>query len=243
MIADFIRGVKYFLSGFEAIQQPGIRRYAVMPILVNIILFSLGIYVLGDQFSSLMESYLPDSEGYWVILVYILWVVFGLLILIMLFFSFTLLANLIGSPFNGPLAAAVERQLDEHIDQGSNSSIIGEVAKAIGNELRKWLYYLFWAIPLLIISFIPVINFASPFLWFIFGAWILAIEYLDYPMGNHNYSFTAIKSTLRQQRMLALGFGTAVMCFTLIPIINLVVMPAAVAGASKLWVREIKTSQ
>lgn len=240
MIADFIRGVKYFIGGFETIQQPGIRRYAAMPILVNIILFSLGIYVLGDQFSSLMESYLPDSEGYWVILVYILWVVFGLLILIMLFFSFTLLANLIGSPFNGPLAAAVERQLDEHIDQGSNSSIIGEVAKAIGNELRKWLYYLFWAIPLLIISFIPVINLASPFLWFVFGAWILAIEYLDYPMGNHNFSFTAIKSTLRQQRMLALGFGTAVMCFTLIPVINLVVMPAAVAGASKLWVREIK---
>ena len=30
------------------------------------------------------------------------------------------------------------------------------------------------------------------------------------------------------------------MCFTLIPFINLIVMPAAVAGASKLWVKEIK---
>lgn len=241
MIVNFVRGVKYFLSGFESIQQPGVRRYVILPILINIVMFTLGIYVLGDQFNTLMEQYLPDSESYWVILVYVLWVVFGLLILIMVFFTFTLLANLIGAPFNGPLAAAVERQLVGHIDQ-TNGSIIGEIAKAISGELRKWLYYLFWAIPLLIISFVPVINLLSPVLWFAFGAWILAIEYLDYPMGNHNYTFITIKATLKQHRMLSLGFGTAVMCFTLIPIINLVVMPAAVAGASTLWVKEIKSS-
>lgn len=240
MIANFILGIKYFLGGFESIQQPGIRRYAVLPILVNILLFSAGIYVLGDQFGSLMDQYLPDSEGYWVILFYLLWVIFGLLILIIVFFSFTLLANLLGAPFNGPLAAAIERQLEGHLEQHSGSNIIGDIAAAVSGELRKWLYYLFWAIPLLILSFIPVINVASPFLWFIFGGWMMAIEYMDYPMGNHSYSFPAIKDTLRQHRMLALGFGIAVMLFTMIPIINLVVMPAAVAGASRLWVKEIK---
>ncbi|MEJ2142349.1 MAG: EI24 domain-containing protein [Gammaproteobacteria bacterium] len=220
MIANFVLGIKYFLGGFESIRQPGIRRYAILPILVNILLFSAGIYVLGDQFNSLMAQYLPDSESYWIILVYLLWIIFGLLILIIVFFSFTLLANLLGAPFNGPLAAAI-----------------------LSGELRKWLYYLFWAIPLLIISFVPVINIASPFLWFIFGGWMMAIEYMDYPMGNHNYTFPAIKNTLRQHRMLSLGFGTAVMAFTMIPFINLVVMPAAVAGASKLWVKEIKDTQ
>jgi len=240
MIANFFRGVNYFLSGFDAIQQPGVRRYAVMPILVNIILFSIGIYLLGGQFNDWLSTFLPDPDGYWIILFYLAYLVFGLLILVVLFFTFTLLANLIGSPFNGPLAAAVERQLDGHIDQHSNTNIMGEIAKAISGELRKWLYYFFWAVPLLIITFIPVINFVSPFLWFMFGAWIMAIEYLDYPMGNHNYTFISIKATLQQHRMLALGFGAAVMCFTLIPFINLIVMPAAVAGASKLWVKEIK---
>lgn len=243
MIANYILGIKYFLGGFDSIQQTGIRRYAILPILVNVLLFSAGIYVLGDQFGSLMEQYLPDSEGYWIILVYLLWIIFGLLILIIVFFSFTLLANLLGAPFNGPLAAAVEKKLEGHIEQSSDSSLIGDIAKALSGELRKWMYYLFWAIPLLILSFIPVINIASPFLWFIFGAWMMAIEYMDYPMGNHNYTFPAIKDTLRQHRMLSLGFGTAVMAFTMIPIINLVVMPAAVAGASKLWVKEIKPSQ
>jgi CysZ protein len=240
MISNYISGIKYFLGGFESIQQPGVRRYAILPILINILLFGAGIYLLGNQFSSLMEQYLPDSEGYWIILVYLLWIIFGLLILIIIFFTFTLLANLLGAPFNGPLAAAIERNIEGHIEQTVDSSLIGDIAKAISGELRKWLYYLFWAIPLLIISFIPAINIVSPFLWFIFGAWMMAIEYMDYPMGNHNYTFPTIKETLRQHRMLSLGFGTAVMAFTMIPVINLVVMPAAVAGASKLWVKEIK---
>jgi CysZ protein len=243
MIANFVLGIKYFLGGFESIRQPGIRRYAILPILVNILLFSAGIYVLGDQFNSLMAQYLPDSESYWIILVYLLWIIFGLLILIIVFFSFTLLANLLGAPFNGPLAAAIEKKLEGHLEQTGGASLIGDIAKALSGELRKWLYYLFWAIPLLIISFVPVINIASPFLWFIFGGWMMAIEYMDYPMGNHNYTFPAIKNTLRQHRMLSLGFGTAVMAFTMIPFINLVVMPAAVAGASKLWVKEIKDTQ
>ena len=242
MISNYIKGIKYFLSGFDSIQQPGVRRYAVLPILVNIILFGIGIYFLGSEFNNMMDKYLPDSEGYWAILWYIFWIIFGLLILILIFFTFTLFANLIGSPFNGPLAAAIERQLEGSIEQTSNGNFISDIASALGGELRKWLYYLFWVIPLLLITIIPVINFASPFLWFIFGAWMMAIEYMDYPMGNHNYTFPSIKSTLRDHRMLSLGFGTAVMAFTMIPIINLVVMPAAVAGASKLWVKEIKNA-
>src|SRR5210317_254506 len=237
MIANYIRGIKYFLGGFDSIQQPGVRRYAILPILVNILLFSLGIYFLTTEIGEWVSGLLPDTEGYWVILIYLVYVILGMLILIVLFFTFTLLTNLIASPFNGPLAAVIERQIEGHIDQQNGGSLIGDITSAISGELRKWLYYLFWAIPLLIITIIPGINFISPFLWFIFGAWMMAIEYMDYPMGNHNYTFPAIKDTLRQHRMLALGFGTVVMAFTMIPIINLVVMPAAVAGASKLWVR------
>lgn len=247
MIANFILGIKYFMGGFESIQQPGIRRYAILPILVNILLFIFGIYFLGSKFGTFMEQYLPDSEGYWIILWYILWVIFGLLILIVIFFTFTLLANLIGSPFNGPLAAAIEQQLEGHLDQQGQSNLISDVASALSGEFRKWLYFLFWAIPLLVLTIISyftvVLAPVSSFLWFVFGAWMMAIEYMDYPMGNHDYTFPAIKNTLRQHRMLSLGFGTAVMAFTMIPFINLVVMPAAVAGASKLWVKEIKSSQ
>jgi CysZ protein len=39
--------------------------------------------------------------------------------------------------------------------------------------------------------------------------------------------------------MTALGFGATVMVFTTIPVLNLVAMPVAVAGATALYVNEL----
>jgi CysZ protein len=38
--------------------------------------------------------------------------------------------------------------------------------------------------------------------------------------------------------LLAWGFGGLVMLCTMIPVVNFFVMPAAVAGATLIWVRE-----
>ena len=40
--------------------------------------------------------------------------------------------------------------------------------------------------------------------------------------------------------MTGLGFGMAVMTATLIPLVNFMVMPAAVAGAAAIWIERLK---
>ena len=47
-----------------------------------------------------------------------------------------------------------------------------------------------------------------------------------------------ILAHLREKRLLALGFGAATLLMTLIPFVNFLVMPAAVAGATAMWVHE-----
>ncbi|MEA3291891.1 MAG: EI24 domain-containing protein, partial [Pseudomonadota bacterium] len=109
-----------------------------------------------------------------------------------------------------------------------------EIATAIGSELRKWGYYLLWLLPLGLASLLlaPI----APLLWFLFGAWMYSIEYADYPMGNHGLTFSGIRRALRGRRALSLGFGGAVMLVTMTPLLNLLVMPAAVAGATAMTV-------
>jgi CysZ protein len=80
-----------------------------------------------------------------------------------------------------------------------------------------------------------VINIIAPFVWMVFGAWMLALEYLDYPMGNHGLSFPVQRQTAQKKRLTVLSFGGATLFATLTPFINLLVMPAAVAGATALW--------
>ena len=65
---------------------------------------------------------------------------------------------------------------------------------------------------------------------------MLALEYLDYPMGNHGLLFPEQRRRARERRLLVLGFGAAISGLTMIPVINFLVMPLAVAGATALWV-------
>jgi CysZ protein len=70
---------------------------------------------------------------------------------------------------------------------------------------------------------------------------MLAISYLDYPMANHGLSFPEQRRQLGQRRYLALGFGGATMFALAIPLVNFLVIPAAVAGATILWVERLES--
>ena len=94
----------------------------------------------------------------------------------------------------------------------------------------------------MLVSMVPLINFAAPFLWIIFGSWLMSLEYLDYPMGNHDLTFKQQKQALKKRRGLSLGFGGGVMVLTSIPLVNFIVMPLATAGATIMWVEQLKNT-
>ena len=85
----------------------------------------------------------------------------------MVFFAFALLANLIGAPFNGLLASAVERRLragkaGNLVESGFSWAALGkEFGTSIRSELRKLAYFLPRAIGLLLLYLIPVVNIAA----------------------------------------------------------------------------------
>lgn len=218
--------------------QPGIRRFVAVPLLINIILFAGAIVFGYQQFGQLMDwllGYLPSWLAW---LQYLLWPVFALTAILILFFTFSTIANLVGAPFNGLLAEAVENHLVGNTDQFATNwrKLVAGAIPAILSELRKMGYYLLRVIPLLILFLIPGINIIAPFLWALFTAWMYALEYLDYPMDNHDILFREMQQQLRKQRTLSLGFGASVLLATMVPFLNFLIMPAAVCGASAMWV-------
>lgn len=248
MIADFFSSARYLGQGLHIIRQPGLRRFVAIPLSINILIFA-GLIMVGYHYYAMAIDYftpdwLADWEDNWLIgwliaiVTSFLWLIFGAAVLIVVTYTFALIANLIAAPFNSLLAEKVEHHLKGTLEQSNESfsHIIKSIPKTMVSELHKLLYLVLWMIPLVILSFIPVLNFVSPVLWFAFGAWMLSLEYLDYPMGNHNYRFGQIKSFMQSRRTLAMGFGGGVTLMTAIPIVNLVAMPIAVAGATAMWV-------
>src|SRR5699024_9149176 len=108
-------------------------------------------------------------------------------------------------------------------------------------EIRKLIYYVVWVMPCLLLHFIPVIGVAlSPIIWFIFTSWMQVIQYSDYPFDNHKVPFKAMLTTLKNDRFDCLIFGSLVSFFTFVPVLNLIIMPVAVCGATAMWVERYR---
>lgn len=231
---DFAEGYRYGISGLKRLFRPGIRLFVIGPILLNALIFSAGtVWLLGflGEAQRAIEAWLPDWLDW---LAWIIWPFALIALLIAVWTTFTVLANLIGSPFNGMLAEKIQRSRRPGTDFPA-LSIWQEVVRAPVAELRKLLYFALLAIPVLLLAVIPVINVATPLAWFVFGSWLFAVEYCEYPLSNTGMRLDEIRRLLRSRRGLALGFGAGVMTMTLIPGLNLVAMPSAVIGASRLW--------
>ena len=235
---DLFTGAGYLAEGFSLLRKPGLRRFVVMPLLINILLFGGLIgwaYGWVDGSSRAMIAGLPDWL-HW--LRYVVVPVFVLTSLVVIFYGFSILANLIAAPFNGLLAEAVECYLTGKSLPGDWRQLLRDILPSIMSELRKLLYFALRAVPLLLLLLVPVANVVVSVLWVLFSAWMMTVQYMDYPMANHQLFFKEQRARLRKRPLLAWSFGGLVMLCTLLPVVNFIVMPAAVAGATAIWVRE-----
>ncbi len=234
-----LRGGGYLLRGLQMLPQPGIRHFVIVPLLVNILLFLGAIWLLIDQFDYWVAYWMGFLPQWLDFLDFLLWPLFAVVVLVLVYYSFNLVANLIAAPFNGFLAEKVERSLrgETVVDEGWGA-VLALVPRALGRELAKLAYYLPRFLLVLALTFVPLLNLAAPLIWFLFGAWMMAIQYCDYPMDNNKVSFKEMKLMLKRQRLTSVGFGGLVSLGLMVPVLNLVLMPAAVIGATLYWVEE-----
>jgi CysZ protein len=238
MIINTVKGLSFILSGLILLPQKGIRSFVLIPLLINSLLFTLAIWLASKQLDNWMNYLLPDWLRW---LEWLLWPILALIFFFVIFYSFTLVANLIAAPFNSILAERIEKKLRglPLPESQGYKGIPRLMARTFKSEAKKLFYMLKWLIVLLLLTFIPVVNIISPIAWLLFGAWMLAIQYVDYPMGNHELFFDNELKSLKQHKALALGFGSGVALLTSIPIINFLAMPIGVAGGTVLWVRHL----
>ena len=231
------KGVNYFLAGFKLMLKPALLPYVLTPLIINIVLFAYAIWYGSSLFGEWLDWLLTTIPSWLAFIEWILWPLFVLTLGTFIFFIFNMVANIIASPFNGILAEKAEQILtNETPNDAGFIALIKTVPASLVREMHKMKYYLPRLLLLSLLFFIPGIN----LLVFLFAAWMMAIQYIDYPMDNHKIVFKDMLVLIRTRNLSALGFGAIVMFSLMIPILNFVVIPAAVCGASIFWVNEFK---
>ena len=244
MLSTPIASPAVIFEGLKLLGHTDIRWLVIIPTLLNLILFSAATWLaaawVSDWLNWLIAS-VPDCLEW---LVWIIWLMFVLLALVIYSFTFTVFANLIGSPFYGIIAErviALERGLTDKTPT-STRALLATAWGSFRRELQIIAYMLprtlGIALLTVMISFVPIINIFAPLIAASWAAWSLALQYMDYPGDSDELSFTQVRQRAGKQRLLSLSFGLSALVAAAIPLVNLLLLPATVVGGTLLWCRE-----
>jgi len=238
----FSEGAGLVREAFGLIRRRDILPWVIAPITLNIVIYSAMVWFAVSRVNPLINQMVEMLPNWLAFLEWFAWVASVILLLIVTAYTFTFVANLIGSPLNSVLAEKV--LIAEGGKPVSNSGALGLIAAipvSLAREGAKLAYILPRLLVVLVISFIPPFNLVSPIIWFVFGAWSLALEYTDYGAEATGHRFPAVRARAASNRTGWLGLGALGMVVTMIPVINLVAMPAMVCAGTLLWVRSQPT--
>lgn len=155
--------------------------------------------------------------------------------------TFTAITLAVGDTFYERIWRNVENRNDgTRADDGatnadSSSTWWGSARRGVMNGIRMLAMTTGVAVLLFVCGFIPVVGQTLvPITGLFFGGWFLAVELTGFAFDARGFNLRERRRMLGSNRAGALGFGVATSLLFLIPLGAVVVMPAAVAGATLL---------
>ncbi|PLY02223.1 MAG: sulfate transporter CysZ [Desulfuromonas sp.] len=237
---QFVSGFRTPFASFGFVfRNPGLLRYIVIPFLINLLVFSLVSWLGLNFFSTTVSEWIPQGDAwYWATLYYFLWTLAFALTAVVVFFTFTVVGNLIASPFNELLSERTEELLTATVnDESFSLAQFGRDAiRALLDELKKMTVFV--VLMLVIFSFNLIPAFGSLIYAVLATAitlYFLSIEYVSFTMTRKRLGFREQRRFIAGRKRLMLGFSCGVLLLLAIPLVQLLCIPMAVIGATRLW--------
>lgn len=239
-LSHFTKGFFYpFRAGRLLMGHPRLLQYIIMPFLINLTVFFGTVYWGIGFFQDRVIGMIPQGDAwYWMVLYYLLWVVAVAVTSVLVFFTFTLVGNLIASPFNELLSEKTERMLTATRDEQpfSLAAFAKNALSTLVDEAKKMSLFLVVMLLLLALNFIPGLGTAVyAVLSVVLMIFFLCVEYTGYIFGRKNLRFRDQRRYFFARKFLMIGFGTGVLCLLAIPFLQLLCIPLGVVGATQLW--------
>jgi len=232
---DFITGVRYFCRGFGLLaRRPKLLLAGMLPaVLTTVILVGAMIALVLNvgHLATLMTPFAngwPDGEREVARVAADLALVGGAVLLGLV--AFTGVTLVVGGPFYERIAERIEDDLgvtEGHLELSWRKQLWWGIRDGILSLLRSAMF----TVPLFIAGFLPVVGQSVvPVLVALSAGWFMALEVVAVPFYRRGFGLRARTAMLRRRRMLAVGLGLPAALLCMIPLLAIVVMPAAFAG-------------
>lgn len=239
-ITNFSSGLSFHGKGVRfGFRHPKLLGLAVLPFLMTLVLYIFAFHLFTLYAEALLQMiWSVDPEGssryvgwlYWIYMHVVKYLLYAVVLVIM-FYTFIVLSNILASPFYDHIATKYEQDYarKEGSDRKSGSESGKSILGIIKEELKKAAFML--CIPL-ILMFIPVIG---GFLGFIVAALFVAWDYVDFSLSRDHPLLKERLRRLWRHKFSLIGFGFPLV----IPFLGLFLLPFAILGATRLYYEKI----
>ncbi len=220
-------------------KHPRLIRFLILPwgllLFFTVLLLSLSFFFFGD----LQEWLLGDMSGF---LRSAISVLLGILLTLLALILAFLFSQLLSAPIYTKMAAET-RTLYTGVPSKPAEGVYADVVLPVMSQAQKIALFLLPQIPLLFLNFVPVIgSIVYVILNTIFTMFWLALDYFDYPLDTESDPLKVgdrVRYIFRHLPMTA-GFSTTMLLILYVPIVNLLILPVGVIGATLLHCDVVK---
>ncbi|MBB3123255.1 CysZ protein [Mesoflavibacter sabulilitoris] len=246
MIKHILQGLQGYAGAFGLISKLKLWKYFFIPIIISFVtavIISISAYGLSDNIGNFIAKiWFWDwgKETFTTVSSFI----GGFVVVALGLILYRHIIMALSAPFMSPVSEKIEAHLtgiQKH--QHRNTSFSEQLSRGIKINLRNLTRELLLTIPILLISFIPVIGIVSSILLFLTQAYYAGFGNMDYTLERH-FKYNESISFVRRYRGIAIGNGIVFMLLLLIPIFGIIlVLPLSVTAASLKTVQVINAEK
>jgi len=246
LAADFFSGVGLLFRGLRVWgTAPRLMLLGMIPALVVAAILVAGVIALGLNLETIAAAITPFAEawdepfrtGSRLVAAAALLTVSVLIVI----YTFTTITLIVGQPFYEMIWGHVERRFGPLPE--NPLTFWQSFWRGIGAGLRMLVPTVLVGLMLFLLGFVPLVGqILVPLAGAVIGGWYLTVELTGLAFDGRGMSLRQRRVALRSHRAITLGFGAATYLVFLIPLGAVIMMPAAVAGATLLARRTLGES-
>lgn len=236
-VGGFAEGVGFCLRGLAWVaRHPRWWLFGLIPALIALVLYVLALVWLGTHATDVAAWATPFADDWgwrdtFRTLVGLVIFVVGLALAVLTFTAVTLV---IGDPFYEKLSEQVEEDLGG-LPDGGDLPFWASLFRSIRDSLVTLWWVLLFSLPLFVLGFVPVVGqTVVPVVGAFVSGFFLTVELTALAMERRGLRRKERFALLRSHMSASLGFGVPLFVAFLVPLVIVVVMPGAVAGAAML---------
>lgn len=250
MLKEIIIAIQSYFKAHQFIREHKLWRWIVIPGLLYMILFVLGMYFFlsssnyaVNYLSNLIgiDRWLQEQRNPFFNFLFVMGNLMVRILLIFFYFSFFKYFFLIvGSPVFAYLSEKTESILEGRDFPFSWPQLMKDIVRGIRLSLRNLLWQTVYTVSILILSFIPVIGWVSPMISLFTECYYYGFSMVDYSCERRKLGPAESIRFITDHKGLAIGNGLLFYGMHAVPVLGWILAPTYAVVAATLSVRELE---